>query len=74
MDAYCLLHRGSYSCARELVEGEPTERHVQYCMGRVELLLSAGVRPIVVFDGGRLPNKVRQLGNVGGDSSDDHAS
>jgi exonuclease-1 len=57
VDAYCLLHRGSYSCARELVEGEPTDRHVQYCMGRVELLLAAGVRPMVVFDGDRLPNK-----------------
>ena len=59
VDAYCLLHLGSYGCARELVEGEPTDRHVQYCMGRIDLLLAAGVRPVVVFDGGRLPNKVQ---------------
>ncbi|KAL4452455.1 hypothetical protein ABPG75_008117 [Micractinium tetrahymenae] len=57
VDAYCLLHKGAYTCARELVEGEPTERHVAYCMARVELLLGAGVTPLVVFDGGRLPNK-----------------
>lgn len=57
VDAYCLLHKGAYTCARELVEGEPTERHVAYCMSRMELLLGAGVTPLVVFDGGRLPNK-----------------
>ena len=60
VDAYCLLHRGSYGCARELVEGEPTDRHVAYCMGRIDLLLAAGVRPLVVFDGGRLPNKAEE--------------
>lgn len=39
------------------MEGEPTSRHVAYCMARIELLLGAGVTPLVVFDGGRLPNK-----------------
>lgn len=57
VDAYCLLHRGAYTCARELVEGEATERHVHYCMARIDLLTGAGVTPLVVFDGGRLPNK-----------------
>lgn len=28
VDAYCLLHRGAHACARELVEGEPTDRSV----------------------------------------------
>lgn len=60
MDAYCLLHRGSYGCARELVEGEPTARHVHYCMGRVDLLVSSGIKPLIVFDGGRLPNKAEE--------------
>ena len=58
IDAYCLLHRGAYACSRELVEGEPTDRHVHYCMSRVALLTSVGVTPLVVFDGGRLPNKL----------------
>jgi hypothetical protein len=26
VDAYCLLHKGAYSCARELVEGERTNK------------------------------------------------
>lgn len=25
VDAYCWLHRGSYSCAREMCEGLPTD-------------------------------------------------
>ena len=59
VDAYCWLHRGSYSCAREMVEGEPggTDKMVAFCMSRVELLLRAGVTPYIVFDGGPLPGK-----------------
>lgn len=57
VDAYCLLHRGAYACARELVEGEPTSKHIFFCMARLELLQRNGVIPYVVFDGGSLPNK-----------------
>lgn len=32
-------------------------RFVSYCMGRVELMRAAGVTPVIVFDGGRLPMK-----------------
>lgn len=28
VDAYVLLHRGAYTCAREIVEGEPSDRRV----------------------------------------------
>eukprot|EP00887_Chlorella_sp_A99_P001047 scaffold14.g1047.t1 len=44
VDAYCLLHRGAHACARELVEGEPTDRR-----GRA-----------AVFDGDRLPAKAEE--------------
>lgn len=60
VDAYCLLHRGAYSCAKELVEGEKTERFVYYCLNRLQLLLNNGVIPYVVFDGGPLPNKAEE--------------
>lgn len=63
VDAYCLLHRGAYTCARELVEGLPTDRHVHYCMSRINLLTDAGVTPLVVFDGGRLPGKEEEERN-----------
>ncbi len=32
-------------------------RFVSYCMGRVEVMRAAGVTPVIVFDGGRLPMK-----------------
>lgn len=32
-------------------------RFVAYCMKRVDLLQRAGVTPVIVFDGGRLPMK-----------------
>ena len=57
IDAYCLLHKGAYGCARELVEGEYTEKHVAFCMSRIDLLLRSGVTPLVVLDGDELPGK-----------------
>ena len=60
IDAYCLLHRGAYACARELVEGEKTQKHVIYCLNRIDVLVQNGVTPIVVFDGGPLPNKCEE--------------
>jgi exonuclease 1 len=57
IDAYCLLHKGAYSCSRELVEGIETDKCVRYCMRRIDELIHVGVTPYVVFDGGPLPNK-----------------
>ena len=57
IDAYCLLHKGAYTCARELVEGIPTDKCVQFCIKRIDMLIQEGVRPFVVLDGGPLPNK-----------------
>lgn len=57
IDAYCLLHKGAYTCARELVEGIPTDKCVQFCIKRIDVLIQEGVRPFVVLDGGPLPNK-----------------
>ncbi|CAM9142255.1 unnamed protein product, partial [Discosporangium mesarthrocarpum] len=57
VDAYCWLHRGTFSCSTELCTGVETERHIQYCMKRVDLLRDHGVTPIMVFDGASLPIK-----------------
>jgi exonuclease-1 len=57
VDAYCILHKGAYSCSRELVEGIRTDKCTNYCIRRIEALIEAGVVPYVVFDGGPLPNK-----------------
>ena len=134
VDAYCWLHRGSYSCAREMCEGLPTDgygqrgrdgvgrrrldggasdgalasfgmrrrppssrvprpphapseachasqppseasniekpqpllsppsSYISFFMDRVRVLQAAGVRPVLVFDGGRLPAKAAEEG------------
>ncbi|XP_030643341.1 exonuclease 1 [Chanos chanos] len=57
VDTYCWLHKGAFSCAEKLAKGEPTDQYVSYCMKFVDMLLSFGVKPILVFDGCNLPSK-----------------
>nr|XP_060609868.1 exonuclease 1 [Anolis sagrei ordinatus]XP_060609869.1 exonuclease 1 [Anolis sagrei ordinatus]XP_060609870.1 exonuclease 1 [Anolis sagrei ordinatus] len=57
VDTYCWLHKGAYACAEKLAKGEPTNQYVIYCMKLVDMLLSFGVKPILVFDGCTLPSK-----------------
>ncbi|KAK4786634.1 hypothetical protein SAY86_010467 [Trapa natans] len=60
VDTYSWLHKGALSCCKELCKGLPTNRHVDYCMHKVNLLRHYGVKPILVFDGGFLPMKIEQ--------------
>lgn len=60
VDAYVWLHRGAYACSRELCEGLPTRKHVEYFLNRARTLKRANVRAIYVFDGGRLPGKANE--------------
>ncbi|XP_061221734.1 exonuclease 1 [Neopsephotus bourkii] len=57
VDTYCWLHKGAYACAEKLVRGEPTDVYVAFCMKLVDMLLSFGIIPILVFDGCTLPSK-----------------
>jgi 5'-3' exonuclease len=57
VDAYCWLHRGAFACSTELCQGVETDKHVRFCMRRLDLLLSNGIVPWVVFDGAALPMK-----------------
>uniref|UniRef100_A0A8C4T275 Exonuclease 1 n=1 Tax=Erpetoichthys calabaricus TaxID=27687 RepID=A0A8C4T275_ERPCA len=57
VDTYCWLHKGAFSCAEKLAKGEPTDQYVTYCMKFVDMLLTYGVKPILVFDGCNLPSK-----------------
>ncbi|XP_070806737.1 exonuclease 1 [Pituophis catenifer annectens] len=57
VDTYCWLHKGAYACADKLAKGEATDQYVVYCMKLVDMLLSFGVKPILVFDGCTLPSK-----------------
>lgn len=57
IDSYCWLHRGAFACAEKLAMGEKTDQYVHYCMKYVNSLLAFGLKPIMVFDGCRLPSK-----------------
>lgn len=57
VDTYCWLHKGAISCAEKLAKGEPTDRYVGFCMKFVNMLLSHGIKPILIFDGCTLPSK-----------------
>ncbi|EMP37508.1 WD repeat-containing protein 64 [Chelonia mydas] len=57
VDTYCWLHKGAYACAEKLAKGEPTDQYVVFCLKLVDMLLSFGIKPILVFDGCTLPSK-----------------
>uniref|UniRef100_A0A8C9TAV6 Exonuclease 1 n=1 Tax=Scleropages formosus TaxID=113540 RepID=A0A8C9TAV6_SCLFO len=57
VDTYCWIHKGAFSCAEKLAKGEPTDQYVTYCMKFVDMLLTFGVKPVLVFDGRNLPSK-----------------
>ncbi|NXO73269.1 EXO1 Exonuclease, partial [Phainopepla nitens] len=57
VDTYCWLHKGAYACAEKLARGESTDFYVAFCMKLVHMLLSFGIKPILVFDGCTLPSK-----------------
>ncbi|XP_021121146.1 exonuclease 1 isoform X1 [Heterocephalus glaber] len=57
VDTYCWLHKGAIACAEKLAKGEPTDKYVGFCMKFVNMLLSHGIKPILIFDGCTLPSK-----------------
>ncbi|XP_078085697.1 exonuclease 1 [Mustelus asterias] len=57
LDMYCWLHKGAFACADKLAKGEPTDQYVGYCIKFVEMLVSYGIKPVLVFDGCTLPSK-----------------
>ncbi|XP_023541520.1 exonuclease 1 isoform X2 [Cucurbita pepo subsp. pepo] len=60
IDTYSWLHKGAFSCSKELCNSLPTSKHIDYCMHRINLLRHYGVKPVLVFDGGLLPMKNEQ--------------
>lgn len=57
VDTYCWLHKGAIACAEKLARGEPTDKYVGFCMKFVNMLLSHGIKPVLIFDGCTLPSK-----------------
>ncbi|KAJ6157799.1 hypothetical protein N7470_005391 [Penicillium chermesinum] len=60
VDAYGWLHRGTVACSVDLVlrsADQKNNRHIDYVLHRVRMLLYFGVIPYMVFDGDNLPSK-----------------
>jgi exonuclease-1 len=60
VDSYVWLHRAVLTCAADLCMNVPTTKYVKYFMNRVQELLAAGIVPVLVFDGGKLPAKLAE--------------
>eukprot|EP01134_Creolimax_fragrantissima_P006398 CFRG6398T1 len=59
VDANSWIYKGLYGCSAELLRDVPTDKYIQYCANRLDLLLDNDVTPIMVFDGRPLPAKWR---------------
>ena len=57
IDAHGWLHKACYGCAEHIYFGHNTDQYVYYCLKKTQMLIDAGIKPIVVFDGQRLPAK-----------------
>ncbi|KAI8064355.1 PIN domain-like protein [Gongronella butleri] len=57
VDGNVWLHKGAFSCARELALGQETNLYVDYFIRQVKMLLHFNVQPVIVFDGAPLPLK-----------------
>ena len=51
IDGYVWLHRCSYKCARDMVMDPYTDVFLPHVMSKINSLMSAGVIPVIVFDG-----------------------
>ena len=63
IDSYVWLHRAVMTCAADLCMNVPTTKYIKYFMTRVQELLGAGIVPVLVFDGGKLPAKLAEEEN-----------
>ena len=60
IDGHCWLHRGCYSCAKDIVKNIPTTKYIDFFISMLNVLISNGIdshKIIVVFDGSSLPMK-----------------
>ncbi|GCA62440.1 exonuclease 1 [Kipferlia bialata] len=57
VDGFCFLHKGTYGCCVDLCMGKRTNKYTTYVVDTVLKIQAAGVRPVIVFDGGELPMK-----------------
>eukprot|EP01060_Flectonema_neradi_P030838 TRINITY_DN4554_c0_g3_i1.p1 TRINITY_DN4554_c0_g3~~TRINITY_DN4554_c0_g3_i1.p1 ORF type:complete len:534 (+),score=89.38 TRINITY_DN4554_c0_g3_i1:98-1699(+) len=57
IDGYSWLHKSCFSCAYELSVGVPTALYLKSFLNKIQILVNAGIIPVVVFDGADIPLK-----------------
>lgn len=57
VDAMCWMHKGAFACSEELLLGKDTDKFVAFFLRMCELLRYYQIKPIIVFDGAKLPAK-----------------
>jgi len=62
VDAMCWMHKGAFACSQELVLGQDTDKFVHYFLRMCETLRFHEIKPVIVFDGARLPAKAKEEG------------
>lgn len=62
VDAMCWMHKGAFACSQELVLGQDTDKFVYYFIRMCEVLRYHQVKPVIVFDGAKLPAKSTEEG------------
>lgn len=60
VDASVWMHKGAFSCSLELVTGQDTDKFVYFFVKWCELLRYHKVKPVIVFDGAKLPAKAKE--------------
>lgn len=57
VDAMSWMHKGGFACAWELFMGIDTDKFIVYFLRQCAMLQYHDIKPIIVFDGARLPAK-----------------
>mmetsp|Transcript_61002 Transcript_61002/g.111774 ORF Transcript_61002/g.111774 Transcript_61002/m.111774 type:complete len:796 (+) Transcript_61002:71-2458(+) len=60
VDAMCWMHKGAFACSQELVRGVDTNRFIYFFLRHCEILRFHQIKPVIVFDGARLPAKAKE--------------
>ena len=61
VDAMCWMHRGAVASATELfMKTSPGPQFTRFFMKMVNVLLSHKIRPVIVFDGSKIPMKAAE--------------
>ena len=60
IDGYCWLHKSLYAGNKDIVLNDKSYSYIYYLKNKVKLLVNAGIIPILIFDGNKIPIKGKE--------------